>query len=101
MTSELFVDGILGVAFGKGAVRVDFFTLSPDAVDAKGQPVRERSQRVVMTTEVFMESVAMLQGIKDKIEAQGLIAHRHPKKDGPGGPAPGRAKKDESPSPNF
>ena len=38
MSEEVFADGILGVGFGKGAVRIDFFALSAETTDAKGQP---------------------------------------------------------------
>jgi hypothetical protein len=101
MTHELFVDGVLGIAYGKGAVRIDFCTLSPDAVDAKGQPVRERSQRIVMTTEVFMESVAMLQGVAEKLKAQG-VAVRRALADAPAAEAgDDEPKAGGSPSPNF
>ncbi len=97
MTEELFVDGILGVGFGKGAVRVDLFTMSADAVDANGHPVRERRQRLIMTTEGFIESFNLLADVMEKLQAQGLVPERQPK------PAP--ALRDingsVSPSPNF
>jgi len=97
MTEELFVDGILGVGFGKGAVRIDFFAMAADAVDAKGQPVRERRQRLVMTTEGFIESFALLAGVMEKLQTQGLVPARQPR--------PAANLKDvsspASPSPNF
>lgn len=97
MSDELFVDGILGIGFGKGAVRIDFFALAADAVDAKGQPAKERRQRLVMTTEGFVESFAMLSGVMEKLEAQGLVARR-PAKAVPDKP---REAAGDSPSPNF
>ncbi|WP_300163986.1 hypothetical protein [Solidesulfovibrio sp.] len=75
MSDELFVDGILGVGFGKGAVRIDFFAMG-EGLDAKGQPTKERKQRLVMTTEGFVESFAMLAGVMEKLKAAGLVAAR-------------------------
>ncbi len=98
MSDELFVDGISGIGFGKGAVRIDFFALSGDAVDAKGQPARERKQRLVMTTEGFVESFAMLAGVMEKLKAQGVVAARPAGK--AADPAAGKDGSG-SPSPNF
>lgn len=100
MSDELFVDGILGVGFGKGAVRLDFFSMG-DGLDAKGQPVKERKQRLVMTTEGFVESFALLAGVMEKLKAAGLVTAR------PGGAQSAEAAKQPAagetarPSPNF
>ena len=98
MTEEVFADGILGIGYGKGAVRIDFFGLSADAVDAKGQPAKERRQRIVMTTEGFIEAFTLLSGVMDKLQAQGVVrrqtAAAAQSADAPTG---GEA----SPSPNF
>ena len=96
MTEEVFVDGILGIGFGKGAVRIDFFGLSADAVDAKGQPAKERRQRIVMTTEGFIEAFTLLSGVMDKLQAQGVV-RRQTAAPSADAPASGEA----SPSPNF
>ena len=97
MSEELFADGILGIGYGKGAVRIDFFALSAEAVDAKGQPAKERRQRIVMTTEGFVEAFTMLSGVMDKLQAQGIV--RRQTAAAPGQDAP---KADPgSPSPNF
>ncbi|WP_428563530.1 MAG: hypothetical protein ACP59X_00450 [Solidesulfovibrio sp. DCME] len=108
MSDELFVDGILGVGFGKGAVRIDFFALG-EGQDAKGQPAKERRQRLVMTTEGFVESYAMLTGVMEKLKAAGLVAARPAGGTGGGGGAGGGSggggavggKGGSSPSPNF
>ena len=104
MSEELFADGILGIGYGKGAVRIDFFTLSADAVDAKGQPAKERRQRVVMTTEGFVEAFALLTGVMDKLQAQGVVRRQSAPAPASPGTACGTdaAKADEAcPSPNF
>ncbi len=101
MSEETFVDGILGVGFGKGAVRIDFFTLSADAVDAKGQPVKERSRRVVMTTEVFVESFAMLSGVMEKLKAAGVVRQAPAKSAAEAGDGEATPGGGGSPSPNF
>ena len=100
MTEELFIDGILGIGYGKGAVRIDFFALSADAVDAQGQPAKARCQRIVMTTEGFVEAFSLLAGVMDKLQAQGVVRRQT-------APAPATAANDApnanegSPSPNF
>ena len=104
MSEEVFADGILGVGFGKGAVRIDFFALSAETTDAKGQPAKERRQRIVMTTEGFVEAFTMLAGVMDKLQAQGVV--RRQTAGAPAGaatpPGPDAAKADAgSPSPNF
>ena len=100
MSEELFADGILGIGYGKGAVRIDFFALSAEAVDAKGQPAKERRQRIVMTTEGFVEAFTMLSGVMDKLQAQGIVRRQTAAASAaPGQDAP---KADPgSPSPNF
>jgi hypothetical protein len=99
MSDELFVDGILGIGFGKGAVRIDFFAMGED-LDAKGQPTKERRQRLVMTTEGFVESFALLAGVMEKLKAAGLVAPRPaPGATGTGTPPAGSGA--ASPSPNF
>lgn len=104
MTEELFADGILGIGYGKGAVRIDFFALSADAVDAKGQPAKQRRQRIVMTTEGFVEAFTMLSGVMDKLQAQGVVRRQTaggpadaPAASGKAAPKTGKG----SPSPNF
>lgn len=100
MSEELFADGILGIGYGKGAVRIDFFALSAEAVDAKGQPAKERRQRIVMTTEGFVEAFTMLSGVMDKLQAQGIV--RRQTVAAPAAPGQDAAKADPgSPSPNF
>jgi hypothetical protein len=101
MSEEVFADGILGVGFGKGAVRIDFFALSAETVDARGQPAKERRQRIVMTTEGFVEAFAMLSGVMEKLQAQGLVRRQSGAATpaGQGGTAAQPAS--DSPSPNF
>jgi len=104
MSEEQFADGILGIGYGKGAVRIDFFALSPDAVDAKGQPAKERRQRIVMTTEGFVEAFAMLAGVMDKLQAQGVVRRQtvSAPTDAATPPGAGAPKTEEGcPSPNF
>jgi len=100
MTEELFADGILGIGYGKGAVRIDFFALSADAVDAKGQPAKERRQRIVMTTEGFVEAYTMLTGVMEKLQAQGVVRRQTATTaTAPDAKAPTAGE--GSPSPNF
>lgn len=100
MTEELFADGILGIGYGKGAVRIDFFALSADAVDAKGQPAKELRQRIVMTTEGFVEAFTMLAGVMDKLQAQGVVRRQTTSPAAPQGTDAPKAG-EGSPSPNF
>ncbi len=75
MSDELFADGVLSVGFGKGAVRIDYFALG-ETLDEQGQPLKEHRQRIVMTTEGFVESFALMAGVIEKLKAAGVIAAR-------------------------
>ena len=99
MSDELFVDGILGIGFGKGAVRIDFFAMG-EGLDAKGQPTKERRQRLVMTTEGFVESFALLAGVMEKLKAAGLVAQR-PAAASEKTKNPAQGNDPASPSPNI
>ncbi|UJX42269.1 hypothetical protein K9F62_06210 [Desulfovibrio sp. JY] len=100
MSDELFVDGISGVGFGKGAVRIDFFAFSAENPDGKGKPAKENKQRLVMTTEGFVESFALLAGVMEKLKAAGLVTKR-PAAVGEKSQTPATGNDPESPSPNF
>ena len=100
MSDELFVDGISGVGFGKGAVRIDFFAFSAENPDGKGKPAKENKQRLVMTTEGFVESFTLLAGVMDKLKDAGLVAPR-PAAGATGTGTPPAGSGAASPSPNF
>ncbi|MFU2210501.1 hypothetical protein [Solidesulfovibrio sp. C21] len=100
MSDELFVDGISGVGFGKGAVRIDFFAFSAENPDGKGKPAKENKQRLVMTTEGFVESFALLAGVMEKLKAAGLVTKR-PAGVGEKSQTPATGNDPECPSPNF
>ncbi len=72
MLDEKFVDGIQSVGLGKGAVRIDFFGAG-QGVDAKNQPVKELRQRIIMTTESFVESFNTLQGVMKRLVDAGVV----------------------------
>lgn len=102
MREELFVDGISGIGFGKGAVRIDFFAMSPDALDGKGKPAKEHRQRLVMTTEGFAEAFTLLSGIMEKLQRAGMLpTPPTPRPGEKAGTATDTATGAASPSPNF
>ena len=109
MSDETFVEGILGVGLGKGALRIDFYGIA-EGVDEKGHPARERKHRLIMTTESFVETFNALQGVMTKLKEGGLVREgAAPAGETPGKPAggtPGKQGEGEpgSPppvSPNF
>ncbi len=72
MSDETFVEGILGVGLGKGALRIDFYGIA-EGVDEKGHPARERKHRLIMTMESFVETMNALQGVMTKLKEGGLV----------------------------
>jgi hypothetical protein len=99
MSDETFVEGVLGVGFGKGAIRIDFYGIA-EGVDEKGHPARERKHRLIMTMESFVESFNTLQNVMQKLKEGGMV------QDKPAAPGAEGAK-EEAPaapsgvSPNF
>lgn len=51
MADEIFVDGVLGVGFSQGAMRIDFYTVSNVS-----QPSKKSVLRLIMTKEGFVET---------------------------------------------
>lgn len=88
---QIFADGVAEVGFGGGAIRVDLYTLSQDKRDENGNPQRELINRIVMTPQGFIEAVASLQGMAEKLVELGVLSRREAVKDAPAVPS----------SPNF
>jgi len=90
---EVFVDGVLGAGFSKGAVRVKLFSLDV------GQEVRQEHRvSLVMTVEGFLEIQAKFAEVTAQLMKAGLVKEA---------PRPGGGAKDAGPepagslSPNF
>ncbi|WP_156921688.1 hypothetical protein [Desulfovibrio inopinatus] len=73
MIDEKFSDGLMKIDLGRGVIRLDFYSLSADKVDAKGEPLRERCQRIILTPQGFVESFNMMQNVMDKFIESGLV----------------------------
>ncbi|MCG5238982.1 hypothetical protein [Azospirillum doebereinerae] len=70
---ELYADGILDVGFGNGMVRIDLFSLSPLRKDENGQPLPAIRQRVVMSLQGFLSSLGAMDGMRQRLEAAGIL----------------------------
>ncbi|VFM97966.1 MAG: hypothetical protein BECKG1743E_GA0114224_101606, partial [Candidatus Kentron sp. G] len=79
---ELFTDGLIGLGIEAGLVRMDFGALSATQKDDKGNSVLEHRQRVVMSTEGFLQTFRTMTGLLAHLEKTGQVVRD-------GQPAPG------------
>jgi hypothetical protein len=70
---ELYADGVFDIGFGNGMVRIDLFSLSALRKDANGQPLPAIRQRVVMSLPGFLASLSALEGMRQRLEAAGVL----------------------------
>lgn len=85
---ELYADGVFDIGFGNGMVRIDLFSLSALRKDDNGQPLPAIRQRVVMSLPGFLASLAALEGMRQRLEAAGVLP---PAGSAPAAPLPGAA----------
>ena len=78
MTKELFADTISGIGINKGVIRMDFVSQSATEKNAKGQPLDEFRQRIVMPVEGFLRMQAMMQSMMQKLQDAGALTPRQP-----------------------
>lgn len=99
---EVYADGVLDVGFGNGMVRIDLFSLSAVHKDEQGQPLPVVRQRVVMSLHGFLSSLAAMDGMRQRLEAAGVLVPAAAAQ-GQGAAAAGRpAEPPKAPtSPNF
>ncbi len=95
--TELFADRIAEIAVTGAVVRLDFASFSVTARDAGNQPTLEHRQRVVMPTEGFVQSFALMAKVMQDLEKRGLVRRAEPTAD----PAAGGAAAPAPVSPNF
>lgn len=70
---ELYADGVFDIGFGNGMVRIDLFSLSALRKDENGQPLPAIRQRVVMSLPGFLASLSALEGMRQRLEAAGVL----------------------------
>ena len=70
---ELYADGVFDIGFGNGMVRIDLFSLSALRKDPNGQPLPAIRQRVVMSLPGFLASLSALEGMRQRLEAAGVL----------------------------
>jgi len=90
---ELYADGVFDIGFGNGMVRIDLFSLSALRKDDNGQPLPAIRQRVVMSLPGFLASLSALEGMRQRLEAAGVL----PPGAGAAPPAPSAAPAFQSP----
>ncbi|CAO3459431.1 hypothetical protein [Azospirillum largimobile] len=71
---ELYADGVFDIGFGNGMVRIDLFSLSALRKDDNGQPLPAIRQRLVMSLPGFIASLSALEGMRQRLEAAGVLA---------------------------
>jgi hypothetical protein len=80
MEQEIFADGIGGIVYEGGVMRIDLMSIVPGQRDKDNKPQMAFRQRIVMPVEGFFRSYATFQEIMGKMEQSGLIA-RQPNRD--------------------
>ncbi|BAI76946.1 hypothetical protein AZL_f01860 (plasmid) [Azospirillum sp. B510] len=70
---ELYADGVFDIGFGNGMVRIDLYSLSALRKDDNGQPLPAIRQRVVMSLPGFLASLSALEGMRQRLEAAGVL----------------------------
>ena len=70
---ELYADGVFDIGFGNGMVRIDLYSLSALRKDETGQPLPAIRQRVVMSLPGFLASLSALEGMRQRLEAAGVL----------------------------
>jgi hypothetical protein len=78
MDNERFVDGVAQIGFGAGMVRIDLGTLSSDKVDAKGEPVIETRERLVMRPEAFLQMLITFDHMAKRLADAKVIPQNAP-----------------------
>jgi len=74
--NQLFVDGVFNVAIQDGAVRVDFFQLSPTQRDAEGKPARQFAHRLIMSPQGFLQTYSAMDQLVKQLEERGLVQRK-------------------------
>jgi len=88
---ELYADGVFDIGFGNGMVRIDLFSLSALRKDENGQPLPAIRQRVVMSLPGFLASLSALEGMRQRLEAAGVLPPSMVANSGAVPPAPSHA----------
>ncbi|HEX4177013.1 MAG TPA: hypothetical protein VHY57_01185 [Rhizomicrobium sp.] len=70
MAQQQYADGIGAISIIGQTVRIDFAALSPTEKDEKGEPKAVVVQRVVMTSEGFVQCAARMQAARSLIEGR-------------------------------
>lgn len=71
-TPQIFADGIAEVGFAAGAVRIDLYSLAQET--GQNKPERVVTERIIMTPQGLIESLAALEGMANKLVEIGVLA---------------------------
>tara|TARA_Y100000588_G_C14020214_1_gene823911 strand:- start:152 stop:493 length:342 start_codon:yes stop_codon:yes gene_type:complete len=73
--SEIFVDGVGGIVFTKGTVRLELVCASPfdSPTPEKGEPPMVPRQRLVLPLEGFLRSFGVMQNLVNKLAQEGIV----------------------------
>ncbi len=110
MAPESFVVGCGSISVYGGVVILDLMGLSPTERDAQGQPLKEMTQRVIMTPQAALETFNAMQGLMNVLEQRGLVkrtdasgapADPADTQASPGGDRKPRSRSGQPRTPNF
>ena len=68
--SARYIDGISQVHFMNGMIKMDLFTLQPQA---NADPLQEKAGQLVMTPQGFLNALGAMQQLADKLVEAGVI----------------------------
>jgi hypothetical protein len=73
MSDKLYCDGISNIALVGGMVRIDLFTLSPNAKDKSGRPAMDFLVQLVMPPDSFLQGLGAMQNLVQQLKEKGVV----------------------------
>lgn len=69
----IYCDGISNIALVGGMVRIDLFTLSPNAKDKNGRPAVQFLTQLVMPPDSFLQGLGAMQNLVHQLKEKGVV----------------------------
>jgi len=73
---ELFVDGIGGIGYENGVIRIDLVSLSPHRRDDEGKALMEFGQRLVLPPEGFLNAFSAMERLINQLVEAGVVTRQ-------------------------
>lgn len=74
--NQVFVDGVFNVGIQDGAVRIDFFQLSPTQRDSEGKSARQFAHRMILSPQGFLQTYSAMDQLVKQLEERGLVQRK-------------------------